>query len=456
MFLAFRNKTYELILVKITPKWLTPPLMKINSYSITLKAIIFGGLFSLAAISHAADNAAHGGLQPGDLVGICGDSITAQKIYTVDMADYLVMCQPQSKLGAIQFGWSGEKAPGFAMRMKNDTLVFNPTVATTCYGMNDGLYIATAPATLDTYRKGMTDMVDTFKANGVRFIVVGAPGAVDTFYYKNRATSPDVYNHTLADLGQVAKEVAEKEGVGFADVHGAMIDAMAKAKAQNGDDFCVAGMDGVHPTPDGHIIMAYAFLKGLGCDGNIGTITVDMKAGKAEATDGTTVVSYANGAVELESTRYPFCFFGDNLKDPNSTRSILPFLSFNQDLNRYMLVVKNAPAKSLKVTWGKQSKTFSADDLAKGVNLAAEFLDNPFSGPFMAVQQKIADQQAFETVASQQMLHSIPLWSKALPEAQDALAQLPPKIFAKWQSMRDATTASIVPVKHEIKLEASE
>ena len=429
--------------------------MKISSRIGTLPAITFFGLLSLASISRAADNAAPGSLQPGDLVGICGDSITEQKIYSVDIADYLLMCQPQPKLSAIQFGWSGERAPGFLARMKNDALPFKPTVATTCYGMNDGGYTATTPATLDTYRTNMTGIVDTLKANGVRFIVVGTPGAVDTFYYKGKSTPAEVYNRTLADLGQVAKEIAEKEGVGFADVHGAMIDAMAKAKAQNGDNFCVTGPDGVHPPPDGHIIMAYAFLKGLGCDGNIGTITVDMKANKAEATDGTTVVSCANGAVELESTRYPFCFFGEDLKSPASTRSILPFVPFNQDLNRYMLVVKNASAKSLKVTWGKQSKTFSAADLAKGVNLAAEFLDNPFSGPFQAVQQKIAEQQAFETLASKELLHSIPDWTKVLPDTQDLFAQLPPKIFAKWQSLRDASAAAVVPVKHEIKIEAA-
>jgi lysophospholipase L1-like esterase len=435
--------------------------MKIRFSRDTFKTVAFLGFLSLTTISRADDKQASGSLQPGDLVGICGDSITEQKLYSVYIADYLLMCQPQPKLSAIQFGWSGERAPGFLARMKNDALVFKPTVTTICYGMNDGGYAATTPATLDTYRTSMTGIVDTLKANGVRFIVVGTPGAVDTFYYKGKATSAEVYNHTLADLGQVAKEVSEKEGVAFADVHDAMIDAMAKAKAQNGDDFCVAGGDGVHPPPDGHIIMAYAFLKGLGCDGNIGTITVDMKANTAEATDGTKIASCANGVVELESTRYPFCFFGDNPKigdNPKnqvSTRSILPFLPFNQELNRYLLVVKNAPAKSLKVTWGKESKTFSADALAKGVNLAAEFLDNPFNAPFLAVQQKIAAQQAFETTASKELLHSIPDWNKALPETQELLAQLPGKIVGQWETFRDASVAAIVPVKHEIKIEAA-
>jgi lysophospholipase L1-like esterase len=425
-----------------------------------LRIIPFFSLLSFLP-SHAADNPSVGALQSGDLVGICGDSITEQKLYSVDMADYLLMCQPQPKLSAIQFGWSGEQAPGFLDRMKNDAMVFNPTVVTTCYGMNDGHYGPSNPQVLDTYRNAMTGIVDTFKAGGVRFIVVGTPGAVDTFYYNKTRPAADgisqstIYNKTLADLGQVAKEVAQKEGVGFADLHDTMMAVMVKAKAHNGDQFCVTGGDGIHPPPDGHIIMAYAFLKALGCDGNIGTITVDLKASTAEATDGTKVVSYANGDVQLESTRYPFCFYGDNVKDPSSTRSILPFLPFNQDLNRYSLVVKNASASSLKVTWGTQSKIFSAAELEKGVNLAAEFPDNPFSAPFMAVQQKIAEQQAFETTASKELLHSLPNWNKLLPDDQAIFTSLPPKIIAKWQTLRDASAAAIVPVQHEIKIEAT-
>ena len=70
-----------------------------------------------------------------------------------------------------------------------------------------------------------------------------------------------------------------------------MIDAMTKAKAKYGEDYPVGGGDGVHPDANGQLVMAYAFLKALGFDGNIGTITVDLAADKAEATDGHKVVS---------------------------------------------------------------------------------------------------------------------------------------------------------------------
>src|ERR1700743_2093106 len=79
-------------------------------------------------------------LKQGDRLAICGDSITEQKMYSRIMEDYLTMCVPQLDVTVRQYGWSGEKAPGFLGRMTNDCLRFKPTVATTCYGMNDHEY----------------------------------------------------------------------------------------------------------------------------------------------------------------------------------------------------------------------------------------------------------------------------------------------------------------------------
>ena len=153
-----------------------------------------------------------------------------------------------------------------------------------------------------------------------------------------------MYNKTLGEERDIAKEVAAKEGVVFADVFDPMVDVMTKAKAKYGKKYHVAGGDGVHPGHNGHLVMAYAFLKALGVDGNIGTITVDLATGNADATDGHKVLSAGQGTVEIESTRYPFCFYGDKLDDPNSTKGVLEFLPFNQELNRLTLVVKGVPA----------------------------------------------------------------------------------------------------------------
>lgn len=389
-------------------------------------------------------------LRPGDLVAVCGDSITEQRLYSLFIEDYLLMCQPALKVDVVQFGWSGETSWGFLKRMENDVICFKPTVVTICYGMNDGGYTGPDANRLSQYRQAMDEIVKGFKAAGVRLIVVGSPGAVDTATFKR--TDPNLYNQTLAGLTDVAKQIAADHKVLFADVHSAMLEAMANAKARFGWAYHVAGPDGFHPAANGHLVMAYAFLKALGCDGQIGTITLDMSTGKATATSGHKVIRSDKISVTVESSRYPFCFYG-NPEDPRSTSGIIHCFDFNNDLNRFMLVVHNPPALTMKVTWGQQSKLFSSDSLSQGINLAAEFLDNPFSGPFKEVEQQVKKQQDFETTAVKQLIHTIPQWSNTVPEGRRSLEQFRQTIIAKDHTLRNQARSKIRPVRHTIVIE---
>src|SRR5215510_10544063 len=79
-------------------------------------------------------------LKTDDRLAICGDSITEQRKYSRIMEDYLTVCVPELHVTVRQYGWSGERAPGFLARMTNDCLRFKPTIATTCYGMKDHEY----------------------------------------------------------------------------------------------------------------------------------------------------------------------------------------------------------------------------------------------------------------------------------------------------------------------------
>ena len=107
-------------------------------------------------------------------------------------------------------------------------------------------------------------------------------------------------------------------------MHSIMMDAMTKSKAKYGPKYQFAGGDGVHPAANGHLVMAYAFLKAFASDGNIGTITVDMKTNQATATEGHKLLAdtLKDGAIEIESTRYPFCFTGEPEK-PSATTGII-------------------------------------------------------------------------------------------------------------------------------------
>jgi lysophospholipase L1-like esterase len=420
---------------------------RIALFSVAASVVGFCGIN--AAVTRAADEKGEH-LKTGDYVAVIGDSITEQKQYSVFIEDYLLMCKPQPGLSVTQFGWGGETSWGFAGRMQNDMVPFGVTVATTNFGMNDGGYSPENPDKAKHYHDAYTSVVEQLKKAGVRFIVVGSPGAVDTESFRHDPAAAEMYNKTLGAERDLAKQVAQEQGVAFADVFTPMISVMEKAKAKYGKTYVVCGGDGVHPGPNGHLVMAYAYLKGLGCDGNIGTITVDLPGNKATATDGHKVLSDNAGVVEVESTRYPFCFSGDP-KAPNATTGIIEFFPFNEDLNRFTLVVTGASAdKKYNVTWGKDTKEFTGAALTKGINLAAEFLNSPFADAFKAVDSKVRAQQNFETPLVKQKIHDL-LKQKA--EDKEKIDKQRTELMAGDEPLREESAAAVVPVKHTIKVE---
>lgn len=389
-------------------------------------------------------------LQPQDMVAICGDSITEQRQYSVFMEDYLLMCRPVESLRAMQFGWGGSCSWDFLReKLQNNVLRFQPTVTTTCFGMNDGGYGPLNPDTAKNYRAAQLGIVQAMKKAGVRLIVVGSPGCFDeqTSHGSNKAKA-DIYNTTLAALGDIGREVALQEGVIFADLHTPMLEVMRKAEAKYGEKYFLAA-DSVHPWANGHLVMAYAFLKALGCDGDIGTITLDLAAGKAEATAGHNILDFTDGTAEIESTRYPFCFFGDPAS-ANSTRGVLEFFPFNDELNRLRLVVKNVDGERVNVTWGNVTKEYAATELEKGINLAAEFLDNPFCDNFFKVDKLVRAQQNFELPFIKNLVHTVPLLQTLIPEEAESIDRIVQSGTKRDKALFDAAVAAQIPVKHKI------
>ena len=415
-----------------------------TNYCYSKTSLILISLCLLSALAKAQE------LKPNDLVAVCGDSITEQRRYSVFIEDYLLMCHPVRNLQVMVMGWNGETATGFLGRMENDALPFHPNVVTTCFGMNDGGYDPIGATRAEKYRGSMDGLVKAFRKAGATTFVVGSPGVVDPDVHKK--SSAAVRNQNLSRLKEVAKEVAVQNKVGFANVHDVMMDVMIKAKAKYGKRYSLAGIDGVHPSRNGHLIMAYAFLKALNCTGDVGTITYDMKSASAAATEGHQILSATKGTLEVESSRYPFCLTGA-ASDVDGTRGISEFFPFNDDLNRFLLVVKNCPSAKVRVTWGTETKEFDSAALAKGINLAAEYPENPFSQPFAAVEQCIRAQQDFDVAAIKSLLHSLIAWKQYFPELTEEYRVQAGKVVEKATSLREKARAAVVPVKHRISIQ---
>lgn len=397
-------------------------------------------------------------LKNGDVIALCGDSLTEQREYSVFIESYLLAAKPARDLRIVQIGWAGELPPVFPARIASDVLPFHPTIATLFYG-NDGRYPSITPLIQQTFGDAIKSSIDTLKAGGVRTVILASPAAVDpTTFQKRLAGDATVFNQSLANLAEITQSIAKQSNTPFINLHSLMMDLMAQSKAKYGPRFAFGGPDGIHPGGAGQIVIAYAFLKALGCDGDLGTITLDLASGHNEASGGHRILSAADGKVQIQSGRIPFCFFGDNTA--SSERSMIDLLPFNEQLNRLTLKVINAGPGRLRVTWGgagdanQQAKDFSSDDLVKGINLAAEFPGNPFSSAFDGIEKAVRAQQEYESPLVKTLLHSIPVDKQILPEESATLDRLAAGALAHDKALFDAAAAAAAkPVEHSIKIE---
>jgi lysophospholipase L1-like esterase len=384
-------------------------------------------------------------------------------MYSRIIEDYLTVCAPELKVTVRQYGWSGERAPGFLARMTNDCLRFKPTIATTCYGMNDHEYRTYEDRIGKTYEQKSLAIVEAFKANGAR-VIQGSPGCigkVPTWTKTTNATVEDL-NMNLCTLRNIGIQIAEKEQVGFADVFWPMLTAGRLAQQKYDTNYCIAGKDGVHPGWAGQTMMAYAFLKAMGLSGNIGSFELPLRSGKLRIVGQHELVSAqtAPGEFLFISSQYPFCACepagaviaaypecekDDSSKD-NSICSAMMLVPFNEELNRLMLTVYDANQRKYKVSWDRESKEFSGEQLREGINLIAQFPVNPFSKQFAQVDAAVAAKQAFETKQIKQLFHST--------EAKTNMTAIVESSEKEHQRLAEAIKAAFVPVMHRIAIVA--
>jgi len=304
-------------------------------------------------------------------------------------------------------------------------------------------------------------LVEAFKANGVR-VVQGSPGCVGKVPGWTKRTNDTLVdlNLNLCQLRNIDIEIAEQEGVAFADVFWPMLTSGMAAQKQYGTNYAIAGGDGVHPGWAGHTVMAYAFLKGLGLKGDIGTFILDVKKNKLTTSAGHELISAKDGEYQIKSTRYPFCACvpagqgaasypvceKDNPEKDSSIRSAMTLIPFNQELNRLTLKANHVEAgRSYQVTWGSESKTFTAQQLERGINLAAEFPCNPFCVAFGKVDAAVAAKQAYETKQIKTSFRS--------PGAKADMETVAAQTEKEREPLASAIAAAFVPVTHTIKLE---
>jgi lysophospholipase L1-like esterase len=370
-----------------------------------------------AAPARAADAAKSGDFffKDGDVVVMIGDSITEQHLYSNYVEIWTVTRFPAWKLTFRNTGIGGDTSTGGNGRFKRDVLRYNPTAMTVDFGMNDGGYGGFNEARFKAYYNGLQGMADQAKAAKVRAAWI-TPQPLDTG--EPGKTEPSAYNKTLEQFsGQGVKEIAQKNDGLFVDQFHPYLAVLNKARGEMEKYSPITytpgkGGDAVHPAPPGQAVMSASILKGLNFPNRVAFIEIDATQAKVHFAKNCSAaqVGTKDGGIAWEQRDDALPFF------PPEATGILKWAPILDELNDYRLKVTGLKDGKYEVRLGgKTVATYSAGELAGGVNLAAGALkDGPIADQVKAVKAAVEKKNKYhhDNVFRGVVLAGVPDWLK--------------------------------------------
>lgn len=332
---------------------------------------LLGVLLVVSAGRAVADDFA---LRDGDTVVFLGDSITAARTYGKFIENYTLLRYPSRKVRFINAGFGGDTAEGGLKRLERDVFAHKATVLTVAFGMNDiGWGVYADEEHKRKYLDAVRGIVSACREKGVRVYLCSAAvtGA-------DPAKSEESFLQKMCDEGMALSKSLGGEAI---DVQRSMREIQKRVWAWNEklkeankvkDETKLDSLhaaDGVHLNDLGQLAMAFAILKGLGAPAEVSSATLDFAEGKLLAADGCEVTHINREDGRLEFTRLdnglPFnhgIFFALHYR----------FVPVPNELNRYLLNVKNLPAGKYDVSADDRAVgSFTAAQFREGVNIAS-------------------------------------------------------------------------------------
>ena len=325
-------------------------------------------IVALLASTSLADFA----IRDGDTVVFLGDSITAERSYGKTIENYTLLRFPGRKVHFVNAGWGGDTAQGGLKRLQRDVFDKGATIVTVAYGINDIGWGGKADAEhRQAYLDGIHGIVQQCREHHVRvFICSAAATGADP------DKAADDFLQKMCDEGM---RISREMGEGSIDVLRTMRQIQRRVKEANAKETdpkkreTLHTEDTIHLNDVGQTAMAYSILKGLGAPRDVSSATIDAGVGKAAESSGCMISDVKLSDRLLEFDRLdeglPFnqgLFF--NLR--------YRFIPLPDEMNRYMLTVKNMNAGNYIVTADDRALgTFSADQLAAGLNIASATAD---------------------------------------------------------------------------------
>ncbi|RWY50862.1 SGNH/GDSL hydrolase family protein [Mucilaginibacter gilvus] len=321
----------------------------------------------------------------GDRVAFVGNSITDGGHYHSYIWLYYMTHFPNRRMQFFNVGIGGDAIGQMADRFDADGLSKKPTVLTLTWGMNDTGYF-------EWYRKDGQEFIENRLAGNYKIyaaledklkkhteirkiLILGSP-----YDETSKFTTKNIYPGKAAAFSKVIdyqKASAEKNNWGYVDFYHPM-DVINKREQLKDTSFSLTPNDRIHPDNDGHLVMAYLFLKTQGLANTVvADVAINAASKSVSKAINSKVLNLSANAKSISfnylanSLPYPLDTVPRSWGNRKKQSEALKVIPFTNDFNREMLTVKSLAAGNYDLLIdGEKMGSWNAGDYAKGINLA--------------------------------------------------------------------------------------
>ena len=322
----------------------------------------------------------------GERAVFLGNSITDGGHYHSYIWLYYMTRFPDMPIRVFNGGIGGDTAYDMNKRLDGDIFAMKPSVLMVTFGMNDSGYFeynGDKPKEFGEQKyqesiKNYQQMEKRFKdLPDTRIVMVGTSPYDETVQLKEN-TPFKTKNETIKRLVEYQKESAAKNNWEFTDLNAPMT-AINQQYQQKDPTFTLCGSDRIHPDNDGHMVMAYLFLKAQGFVGKeVADMEINANKKQAVKSENCTVSNIKKNGKDLsfdylaEALPYPLDTIARGWGQKKSQAEVLKVVPFMEEMNRETWKVTGLKGNYKLLIDDEEIGTWSGDELAKGINLAAE------------------------------------------------------------------------------------
>lgn len=320
----------------------------------------------------------------GDRVAFVGNSITDGGHYHSYIWLYYMTHFPFDEMWMANCGIGGDTSDNILKRLDGDVFSKRPTVLTLTFGMNDTGYYEYNGDNAEQFGNGRVawshgkylEIEKRLKAlPHTRIVLIGSSPYDDTSKFnKDVFRNKNSYMQKIVAFQDSAARANDWE---FLDFNSPMT-LINRHYQQSDSTFTICGNDRIHPDNNGHMVMAYLFLKAQGMVGKcVADININAKSQKVLKSDNCEISNVKNnrGVVTFDylanSLPYPLdtIAHGWGFSKPQAEAvKVIPTLM--KDINNEQLAVQGLKGRYRLLIDDILIDTLSAPQLAEGVNLA--------------------------------------------------------------------------------------